>query len=600
MLVALLIVIPAIILVLTLLSRLFENEEDLDLEQDEVVIRRAYRHWAVVFARCSLYGGAAFLFFTFAFYRSIGGTLISNRVTEAGMDFFNILLLVLIVAILIVRVRLGRQARSKKQRLPLWERLLFLFVLITLGFLVAFRYDGGRVFYLVPSNAVGIDPFNALMIGIGLLLTAIAIYTYFDLRDDSLVLTNFRVMRREVQEVPIVGIILSFLFRRQVVLREFLQQMVIEDVQQVNVKQNDYFEYYLFQFFRLLEAVGIKGYKRYGTLVVQSLSFQVIKFPDAAAPADMQQAILDRVGEIKRRETPEALLQRTLEEQVWGGKQPVKRRFQRERMQQSAGLFAWLFPANPEYRDDKKGTIIWRPAWLYIFWRMLRAFVALALVIVVAIVVGNYRLLDGTLILLVAVPSVLLTLFWAWWIYETYQNDLYILTSERLVDEDKAPFGPTNRREAELGSIQDVVFKETFFEALLGFGDVVVRTGGAGNSEFTFLNVPNPREVQAQINAYLVELRRTRDERNRQQTIQAITQYHALQAKHDELLQPATIDRIVGRTLEDIAKTYSNGPDDEATKALMAVAREEARWSAKKELRNLIRRLIRRQSRGRL
>ena len=599
MLVALLIAIPAAILVLTLLSRLFEPEEDLDLEQDEVIIQRAYRHWVVIFTRCALYGGAAFLFFAFAFYRSIGGTLVSNRVAEAGMDFFNIVLVVLVVAVLIVRVRLGRQAARTKKRLPLWERLLFLFVLLTLGFLVAFRYDGGRVFYLEAANAVGIDVFNALMIGIGLLLTAIAVYTYFDLRDDSLVLTNFRVMRREVQEVPIFGLILSFLFRRQVVLREFLQQMVIEDVQQVNVKQSDYFEYYLYQFFRLLERFGIKGYKRYGTVVVQSLSFQVIKFPDAAAPADMQQAILDRVNEIKRRETPEALLQRTLEEQVWGGKQPVKRRFQRERRQQSAGLFGWLFPANPQYNDDKKGTIIWRPAWLYIFWRMLRAFVALALVITAAVLATSYGLVDITIAMLIAVPAALLSLFWAWWIYETYQNDLYILTSERLIDEDKAPFGPTNRREAELGSIQDVVFKETFFEALLGYGDVVVRTGGAGNSEFTFLNVPNPREVQAQINAYIVELRRTRDERNRQQTIQAITQYHALQAKHDELLQPATVDRIVGRTLEDIAKAFPN-QSDEATMALMAVAREEARGSAKKELHGIIRRLLRRQSRGRV
>ncbi|MBC8161166.1 MAG: PH domain-containing protein [Roseiflexaceae bacterium] len=597
MLEATLIVIPAVVLVLTVLSRLYESGEDLDLEPDEYIIRTAYRHWVIIFVQCFLFGAAALLFFATAFYRSIGGTLISGGVGETGMDIANILLLVVAVGLLVVRLWLGRQAREKKQRMPLWQRLLFLFILVTLGFLITFRYDGGRVFSIQTANAAGLDLLNALMISIGLVLVTIGIYTYFDLKDDSLVLTNFRVLRREVQEIPVLGQIIELVLRRKLVLREFLQQMVIEDVQQVNVKQDNYFEYYLYKFFQLLERFGVRGYKRYGTLVIQSLSFQNIIFPDAAAPADMQKAILDQVGEIKRRETPEALLQRTLEEQVWGGQRPAQRRFQRARVQQSAGLFSGLFPPNPEYIDDNKGTIIWRPAWLYILFRMLRAFGALAVALAAAVLVNSYLDIELWLLLAVIIPAVLGLLFWAWWIYDTYQHDLYILNSERLIDEDKAPFGPTNRREAELTSIQDVMFEESFVEGLLGFGQVTVRTGGGGNSEFTFAHVPNPREVQAQINAYVVEQRRAREEKTRQQTIQAITQYHLLQAKYDELLKPDMIDRLVGRTLESMS--HSTKPDDAATIAVIEAARAEARGSAKSELRNLIRRLIRRQSRGR-
>lgn len=604
MLIALLIIIPAIILILTIIARLLEGRDEIDLEADEVILAEAYRHWSVIFIRCALIGSVALLFMSFAFYRSIGGTFVqpaSNSVfVERGMDVFNYFFLVILGVVLAVRWWLGDQARKKKKRLPRWERWAFWILLGTLALLIVFRFDGGRIFYVDYAQAAGLDLFNALLIGLGIIGLALVVYTYFDLRDDSLVLTNYRVLRREVQEVPIFGPVISFLLRRKIVIREYIQQLVIEDIQQVNVKQESYFEFYLYQFFHLLERFGIRGYQRYGTIVVQSLSFQTLKFEQASAPKTIQQKILNRVQEVNRNDTPDVLLRRTLEEQIWGNRPPpAARRFQHERTQQTAGIFGWLFPPNPEFRNDDKRTIIWRPSWQFISWQMLKAFVALAAVIIAAILLQSYGLLTGPPLYISAVVLIFAALFWAWFIYDTYQHDLYILNVERIIDEDKAPFGPTNRREAELRSIQNVLFEETFFEGLINIGDVIIRTGGAAGGDFTFFHLPEPREAQAQINAYVIEFRRREQEKNRKQTIQALTQYHLLQNSHAELMRPEVIDQIIGKTMQGVAETSSTKMDEEAMRELFELAREEARWSARRELHNLVRRFIRRQSRGR-
>lgn len=599
MLVALLIVVPLIILFLTLVARLFEGEEDIPYEQDEVILYEARRHWAVILVRCLTIVIGAALLFGIAFYRAIGGTFVSAASADRGNDLFNVFLMAIIALLFIIRIQRGRAAAKQKKRLPRWDRWVFIGVVAILAFIVTFRFDGGRILSVEPGNAVGLDVLNALLIGLGVLLLSLATYTYFDLRDDALILTNFRVLRREIQEIPIVGPVLSFLFQRKLVVREYLQQITIDTVQQVSVPRRSYFEYYLYQFFRVLERIGVRGYQRYGPVIVQSLSFQTIRFDDAAAPEEIQKRILDRVAEINRAETPEQLLRRTLDEQIWGNRPSTPRRFVRDLTQQQAGIFSWLFPPNPQFVNDKKQTIIWRPSWLFIIWRMLRALGALLLVIVVAVVVSRYGFLTGAPLVIVAVVLGLAAFGWAWWIYDTYQHDLYILNEDRIIDEDKQPFGPTTRREAELRAIQNVLFEENFVEGLLGIGDIIVAVGGAGGGNFTFHHVPNPREVQAQINSYIIEFRRREGEKNRRQTVQALTQYHTLQEQHDELIREQMINQIVNRTMQGVATTIATQPDEEAAEQVLDAVRREARWTTQRELRTFLRRLIRRQTRGR-
>ena len=88
---------------------------------------------------------------------------------------------------------------------------------------------------------------------------------------------------------------------------------------------------------------------------------------------------------------------------------------------------------------------------------------------------------------------------WNLWHVIDWQNDLYILTDDRIIDIEKVPLISEDRREARLHQIQDVHYvMPGFINRFLDFGNVEVETAGRGGG-FTFVSVPHPREVQAEI-----------------------------------------------------------------------------------------------------
>jgi hypothetical protein len=157
-------------------------------------------------------------------------------------------------------------------------------------------------------------------------------------------------------------------------------------------------------------------------------------------------------------------------------------------------------------------------------------------------VLSGSGLLSGLLAFGFWLPIGLAAFGWAWWIYEGYRRDLYILTNQDISDVDKKPFGPENRRRAPLSSIQDITFNVTFIENLLGYGDVVIQTGGAGGGTFTFSHVPNPRGVQATLNDYLTDFRKREKERQLRDTVALLREYHTAQLAHGEGL---SLDQIL-------------------------------------------------------
>jgi len=124
---------------------------------------------------------------------------------------------------------------------------------------------------------------------------------------------------------------------------------------------------------------------------------------------------------------------------------------------------------------------------------------------------------------------------WAWWRGADWANDLYMVTDERIVDIEKRPlFFSEERREATLGVIQNVRFEmPNPLAAILNYGDVRVQTAGAG--EFTFNQVPNPREVQQEIFRRIEAFRqRQRDRdaaRRRSELAEWLTVYDKLRAE---------------------------------------------------------------------
>ena len=123
---------------------------------------------------------------------------------------------------------------------------------------------------------------------------------------------------------------------------------------------------------------------------------------------------------------------------------------------------------------------------------------------------------------------------WSAWEIEDHRNDLYILTLTTIIDVEKKPFGPEDRRTASLGAIQNVNFKVNTFSQLLGFGDVLLETAGSGG-KFTFHRIPNAEDAAATINDYLAAFKKDEKERNLNDTLTLLNYYHQAQQAHKEI-----------------------------------------------------------------
>jgi uncharacterized membrane protein YdbT with pleckstrin-like domain len=101
---------------------------------------------------------------------------------------------------------------------------------------------------------------------------------------------------------------------------------------------------------------------------------------------------------------------------------------------------------------------------------------------------------------LIAYGTVIAFLFpWWLWAFDDWKNDLYQVTSSRIIDIEQLPFSlREERREASLGAIQNINLEiPGFLGRFLNYGSVTIET--AGVQPFTFDYVKDPRSVQADI-----------------------------------------------------------------------------------------------------
>jgi len=117
------------------------------------------------------------------------------------------------------------------------------------------------------------------------------------------------------------------------------------------------------------------------------------------------------------------------------------------------------------------------------------------------IMIGNIKI--GLLLIAIAMTTILWLLFSGWagwdWIYNywDWQNDVYQITAEQIVDIERKPFGDEVRKDAALENILTTQYKREGLAAiLLNFGTVEITVGG---TKFNFYDVPKPSEVQQEI-----------------------------------------------------------------------------------------------------
>lgn len=83
----------------------------------------------------------------------------------------------------------------------------------------------------------------------------------------------------------------------------------------------------------------------------------------------------------------------------------------------------------------------------------------------------------------------------ALWIVVDYLNDYYVVTSQRVVHQEKVILLREHRTVAPLDKIQDLNLSRRFWGNLLGYGDLIIRTA-ATKGEIRFGFVPEPQAIE--------------------------------------------------------------------------------------------------------
>jgi hypothetical protein len=484
-----------------------EATESIDLGPGEEILHVIGRHWVVLLARevppllCALFFGGL------ALYRGFGGTfLVTEGGVTLGFDLFNIALLV--VAAALVLLWLALYVRGKK---AMRSRNIVVGVGTAILLLVWYRYNGGRLFYIDPVlyNGQQTDVVNTVLITLTVISIVFVFFTFYDWLNDELILTNQRVVYDDDQ------VFIPWLLEQRM-----QEQIFLEDVQDVSARTATYPQHLL-----NFGAVTVKSARIGGN----------ITFDAAAGPIEMQRQIMNQVKAMRKR-MGTASFDSLIEERVYGAKAPKPKL--EVKIKQTSGMQAlrWVLPENPEFNDDN-GNYTWRPHWLFLLRALIGPVIMLLVSLFIVALAARTTAMDSLWVAGLTVFVFLGFAAWAAWEIEDYRNDLYILNPTNVVDVEKKPFGPEDRRQAGLGAITNVSFTTTFISNLLGYGNVVLETAGAGG-KFTFDHVPNPDEVVMVINDYIVQFKRGEKAKALDDTLELLARYHEAQRRHNELQLP--------------------------------------------------------------
>lgn len=157
---------------------------------------------------------------------------------------------------------------------------------------------------------------------------------------------------------------------------------------------------------------------------------------------------------------------------------------------------------------------IFRRHWIYL-WPLLIAqvFAAIVPVVVVALLLDAAGALDGIVSKIFYVLAAVYIVYWlvrlalTWYRYE---NDIWVVTSQRLIDSYRRHPFDMKVSTADLVNVQDMTIERSgVIRTMLDFGNVVCQTASI-DQDFVITGVPHPRETQA-----LVDRERDRERERR-------------------------------------------------------------------------------------
>ncbi len=357
--------------------------------------------------------------------------------------------------------------------------------------------------------------FEELILALAILTLGYIIWVVVDWSNDWLIVTTHRVIHQE----------------RIILTLESHFEAPLEKIQDVNVRR------------------GWLGWLLgYGTITVQTaatigrIEFNYLPNPEVARQRIFEQ-MARRLAGVQA--TSRERIRRELEEHLELGVLPAPPHAtlparpaapaSGEASRRSPSRFR-LFP----FREEEGDRITWRKHWLNLLlrtgWPLL---FTIAVPMMAVLVWRNWaymRALGVTAASAVFLFSLaeLAAVLWLLWRYADWRNDVYIVTSDRIIDIEKKPlFFSEDRREASLGMVQHVSSRiPNPLASVLGYGDVTVQTA-AEIGAFNFVFVPNPKEVHAEISRRLDAFRAVQaaqeEERRKAELARWFQMYHRLQ-----------------------------------------------------------------------
>jgi hypothetical protein len=369
----------------------------------------------------------------------------------------------------------------------------------------------------VPPIVIG------LVVGVPFFLSMVwGVFNYINWRDDEYIVTSKRVIHIE----------------RYVIYGEKRDEAPLIRIQDVTMVASNFWERLLDFYDLSIQTAGA------GTIVFTGIR---------DAEATMATIFAEREKALQRREAADvADIRKVLADKIHKPMEHVD--LQVDTLDRTTGVFAkgrtrrlpplidYLWPRMWVVEGD---TITWRKhwfIWLKKTWLALLLFLALSAATVLALLdLPPFTALDGSswALALILGLGAIAALLWYIYLYDGWHRDIYIVTSDRIIDVESSSFRlqGEERREGTFGVIQNITFViPGFFNMLLDLGSVTIETAGTAET-FSFDDVFNPSAVQQEIVNRMVAFQeeRRREERVREDTRLAewFNQYQHLHLNDD-------------------------------------------------------------------
>jgi hypothetical protein len=183
-------------------------------------------------------------------------------------------------------------------------------------------------------------------------------------------------------------------------------------------------------------------------------------------------------------------------------------------------------------RREANGVITYRKH-LYVLFRMtwLPAACVLALVFGTGIIY-YWRLNDQISLLtpgsILFLGILLLSASILWWLYmfTDWSNDIYRITSEKIIDSERKPLGDEITKSASLENIIGLDYERLgILGVVLNFGNVIINIGT--DNKFIFYGIHNPARAQRDIFNYMYAYRRRKQQTDTLQEQERVSNYFA-------------------------------------------------------------------------